>query len=289
MLKFAIFFAGGGAYFAGLLFILLSPLITNIQHALVRALRDRIIGLGLVLVFLSSTPAPRWYYGLLVGALGGWIALRSRLGRGLDARWSHRARAIVVLACLLGIALELPRRFLSVLPAERADRLYVFGDAWTAESAQLGNSWPQVLARAQDRIEVNDHCYAGAMLEDTLDSIDDLAPGPCVVILSVGLNDVWGETTAAAFEAQLRALLDKARGPRRRLVMFELPLPLLGQPHGWIQRRLARRYGVTLIPRRILSAHLVESDSRPGDLFLSDEAHARLAGQMWKVIGPAFR
>lgn len=67
--------------------------------------------------------------------------------------------------------------------------------------------------------------------------------------------------------------------------MFELPLPPLGFAYGRIQRRLARRYGVRLIPKRHLSGLLFNEVTTLDGLHLSEEGHRRMAVRVAGHLG----
>ena len=75
-----------------------------------------------------------------------------------------------------------------------------------------------------------------------------------------------GGTPAAEFESDLAELLAVCRGDKahpRTVVMMELPVMFGMWRFGVIQRRLARRYQVVLIPKRVLCGdHLVERKRR---------------------------
>ena len=71
--------------------------------------------------------------------------------------------------------------------------------------------------------------------------------------------------------------------------MFELPLPPLSNEYGRIQRRLARRYQVRLIPKRIFISVLAGGGATLDSIHLSDDGHQRMAAEVWKVLAPAYQ
>jgi acyl-CoA thioesterase I len=74
------------------------------------------------------------------------------------------------------------------------------------------------------------------------------------VLIEIGGNDLLDGTASATFEANLDRLLAAATpppgAPARTVIMFELPLFPHRIAYGRIQRRLAAKYRVQLIPKR---------------------------------------
>ena len=70
--------------------------------------------------------------------------------------------------------------------------------------------------------------------------------------------------------------------------MLELPLPPLYNRFGAIQRRLARRYGVVLIPKRYFAAALSGEAATIDGLHLSPAGHRKMAAMIWSLVSDAF-
>jgi len=84
-------------------------------------------------------------------------------------------------------------------------------------------------------------------------------------------------------------LLKAAREPYSTLVMWELPLPPLGNRYGIAQRRLASVSGVHLIPKRELIAALACAGGTVDGVHLSDTGQRRLADALHPAIGGGVR
>ena len=82
-----------------------------------------------------------------------------------------------------------------------------------------------------------------------------------LVLVEIGGNDVLRATRPLAFEEGLDVLLAKLRDTRRTVVMLELPLPPFHNRYGEVQRRLAKRHGVLLVPKRVLMGVLTSAGS----------------------------
>jgi acyl-CoA thioesterase-1 len=75
---------------------------------------------------------------------------------------------------------------------------------------------------------------------------------------------------------------------QRQVVMFELPLPPFHHEYGRIQRTLAHKYGVSLIPKRVFLTVLAASDSTLDTIHLSQAGHELMAARVWQLISSAF-
>jgi lysophospholipase L1-like esterase len=69
--------------------------------------------------------------------------------------------------------------------------------------------------------------------------------------------------------------------------MLELPLPPIYNGYGEIQRRLARKYGVPLVPKRFFAQVLAGSDSTVDGLHLGPAGHRKMANMIWHFVGSA--
>ena len=83
--------------------------------------------------------------------------------------------------------------------------------------------------------------------------------------------------------AGLEALLEAACAPGRHVVMLELPLPPLFNGFGLAQRRLAKKYGVQLVPKRYFGKVLCAPDATVDGLHLSHTGHALMAETLWAL------
>jgi acyl-CoA thioesterase-1 len=70
--------------------------------------------------------------------------------------------------------------------------------------------------------------------------------------------------------------------------MLELPLPPFYNEFGRAQRRVARRHGVLLVPRRVMLGVLLHGGSTVDSIHLSPSGHARMAEAIWGIIRGAY-
>ncbi len=108
-----------------------------------------------------------------------------------------------------------------------------------------------------------------------------------LVLAEIGGNDVLRANRPEAFERGLDVLLAKLCEGGRTVVMFELPLPPFHNRYGEVQRRLASRHGVQLIPKRVLMGLLRTDGATVDGIHLSARGHELLAETVWGIIGRA--
>lgn len=147
--------------------------------------------------------------------------------------------------------------------------------------------WPTLLAKDHN-LNIQDISHPGETVASALKwakSQQILSP---VVILEIGGNDLLGDTTSAQFSRDLDALLGYVSAPGRQVIMFELPLPPLRNEYGRIQRSLARKHDVALVPKRVFLSILAANDSTVDTIHLTQAGHHRMATTVWGVVRSAF-
>jgi acyl-CoA thioesterase-1 len=201
-------------------------------------------------------------------------------------------------AAWIGIVLlELPFQFAPRLPPLGNAPLFVVGDSVTAGMGG-GNdrTWTSLLP---PEIAVHNLARPGATTATALQyQAPQIPAGARLVLLEIGGNDLLGGTSAAQFEHDLEALCLAICGPANRpeanrpaasraVVMFELPLPPLANEYGRIQRRVAAKYGIRLIPKRVFIGVLTGDGSTLDSIHLSQAGHRRMAEVVAHLIEPA--
>jgi acyl-CoA thioesterase-1 len=69
--------------------------------------------------------------------------------------------------------------------------------------------------------------------------------------------------------------------------MFELPIPPLYEGFGRVQRDLASRHGVALIPKRVLLSVVEAAEATIDSIHLTQQGHDRMASFVWALLEPA--
>jgi acyl-CoA thioesterase I len=267
--------------------------------------------LGLVWINVAAWPAfwPAWS---LNGSIGVWLSLTARewyverIGRRTAAiRGRHGVqqgppwpdmdlrrrpatarfwRDATGLLLLVAIPCEIVwlRSPTARFPA--ATSLAVIGDSLSAGLDAGEETWPRKLARTTDRT-VYDASQQGAMVASATAQLERLQGRGDVLWLEIGGNDILESLPPADFSARLERLLIEARRRYDRIVMMEIPAPPLGGAYGMIQRDLARRYAMPLVPKRRLMAILTTAGGTQDGIHLSDAGQERLRTLVAETLG----
>ena len=291
----AYLFSSGDAFFVGAVLIALGRATTwhFRRHRAAKWLRLLTI-MGLIFLVLSMTPLPWWLYGLcLIPPL---VSLNVPFRADDKARWPRifrRASAcggFVELMLLASITAELIERHrlhvppLATMPAE----VHVIGDSLSAGIAsEQERLWPKLLA-SKWHVPVQNHAQAGATTASAFRQAEEIECDDCLVLIEIGGNDLLSGRDSRQIEADLDRLLVRLSAPRRTLVMFELPVPPIpgGYEFARMQRRLAWRHGVRLIPRREFARVLVSAGATTDGLHLSIDGQRAVADLVMQRLRP---
>lgn len=275
--------ASGQAFFTGIALVVLAAAASTAGRPVIRRLMAASFLLGGFAIFVSSTAIPYAYYALALVVTGGW-AVSQITGR-------RRRPAAMALACawLLAGALEAPYHIAPRLELAPAREMTVIGDSVTAGMGgdDAAERWPSLLAQQHD-LEVQDISHVGETAASALTRTAKVKIESSVVFLEIGGNDLLGFTSAGQFEQDLDALLAHVGRPDRQLIMFELPLPPLRHEYGRIQRTLARKHGVALVPKRLFLSVLAADDATVDTIHLTQVGHNRMAECVWRLVRSAF-
>ena len=283
------FFGSGLAFFAGTCLLVSGLSLGWIgKRSIVRGLRRVTVFIGLIFVVLSAAPLPIWYYVLLGVACLSWPVIEGKHSEKLQ-RIRTFLRLAVLLITLAGVAVEIPWHFMPRIPPADGKRLYIIGDSVAAGTGENSiKTWPALLAK-EESIEVVDLSEMGAMVRNAIRKAESVEIGTGLILIEIGGNDLLGTSTAQDFENDLSRLLELLRGKGRALVMFELPLPPFANEFGRVQRRLAAKHQVTLIPKRVFINILTTNGATGDSVHLTQFGHELMSQVVWKLIRPAFR
>ncbi len=279
-------FGSGYAFFLGIGLILVcltwsSRFSSSKNHRLVSLVAIA----GALLVGLSAAPLPGWLYVVMAIAFTVWLVTERISDRPQKkALWRWTAG----LLCLVAVILEARYQRLPSIPATNERVIYLLGDSIAAGvSSHETGRWPQGLASLSN-LEVVDLSHMGATVSTANREAEKIPATGGIVLLEIGGNDLLGTTPVDQFERDLEDLLTHVCQKDRIVLMFELPLPPMYNEWGRIQRRLANRYSVNLIPKRILASVISGSGATLDSVHLSPDGHRQMANTVWKILEPAF-
>jgi acyl-CoA thioesterase-1 len=275
--------ASGHAFFSGITLILLSLLFACRANGRWAGLIGRVTAcVGLLLIAISSTPTP-WWIDLVAGFLTiAWIGIEG------SPRPSFRKPIVtlrwMVLILWLGLAcLELPYHFVPVLPRLQQPTVTVVGDSISAGISDEGETWPSLLAKRSGLV-VHNLSVASANVTTAKKQADRVTESNTLILVEIGGNDVLGGIAPEAFEEGLNVLLSQLRSKNQTVVLLELPLPPFHGRYGAIQRKLAKRHGVILVPKRVLLGVLTSVGATVDSLHLSKAGSEKMAEAIGTIL-----
>lgn len=239
--------------------------------------RRRAVLVWVLFLFLPlTTPVPVWLH-----AAWGIVLLLAMLRVKGSRCWGI---AFVVLTVVVWCD-EVRHHLWWPLRGKEYSRLVLIGDSLTAGMGFGGEViWP-VRLKQNTGWDVVDLSEAGSTVKLAQNQAARIPVGEGLVLVEIGGNDMLEVGDVGAFEKGLDELLEMIRGPGREVVMFELPLPPLCQRFGEVQRRLARKYGVRLLPKRYFGGLLMPAGATEDGLHFSNEGHERVAKFVEELVG----
>lgn len=238
--------------------------------------------LGGMLVLVSSTALPSLLTVLVTIATSAWI------GSVWKTRWRQAAVKVMCVSWLLVMLWEIPYCIAPRAAPVTERGLTLIGDSLSAGTGEQseGVPWP-VLLQQEHKLDVQNLAHMGSTTAAALNRVRTEAVAHELVLIEIGGNDLLGSTSATQFAADLDALLAAVTCEGRQVLMFELPLPPLAQRYSFIQRKLARKHGVQLIPKRVLLSAIAGPKATLDGLHLTAAGHTIMADQVWRIIQPA--
>lgn len=273
----------GHAFFSGVAFILVAAMASARSTLFRKRLAVLSFLIGALGVTVSATAIPYWCYGIAIVVTLTWLISAYR------ASWRRWARLSVIVVWIAVAAVEVPYHITPSLAPAPSRSMTVIGDSVTAGMGESDNTvrWPALLAEER-QISIQDISHMGETTASALTRAQSQQIDSPVVFLEIGGNDLLGNTTSAQFARNLDALLEYVCVPGRQVMMLELPLPPFRNEYGRIQRSLARKHGVALVPKRLFLSVLAAEDSTVDTIHLTQAGHRRMATLVWHLVKPAF-
>lgn len=284
----ALYFASGESLYPGaallLLVIAISPFVE--RPWLVR-LRNVGTWLALAMIVMACPPFPLVVDVIFVAVLVLWFVVWNRSsGRWLRSR--SAAAAVLLVLLLVPTTIEFSHRKMPVITGKPSDHLVVIGDSISAGIDPRVPPWPLVLQQTSG-IAVRNLARPGAGTIEAQSMAKEIAPEDHVVLIEIGGNDLLEGVPSEEFGKALDTLLSRVIAPGRTVVMFELPLIPQKIAYGRIQRGLAIKYGVWLIPKRFFVEVIGGANATSDGLHLSDAGTRRMAALVAQALSPVLK
>jgi len=237
-----------------------------------------------------SSPPLAWSIDALFGAAFlAWLVSANRRKQKRAWRRFYTAALVSLFLLLLIIPItEFTHRTLPTIRGEKSDHIVVIGDSISAGIGIRVRPWPDVIQEIT-ATKVTNLSKPGATMVDGLAMADRVTQQDRLVLIELGGNDLISGEPSEDFERSLEGVLATLVSPKRTKVMFELPLLPEMVTYGRVQRRLARRYGVWLIPKRCLTAVISGNEATSDGLHLTNVGTHRMAFLVAQVLSPVLK
>lgn len=252
-------------------------------------LRTVAMWLALAMIVMACPP-----FNYIIDAVFGvafvlWLIAWNRAAQTrARARLQISATSVLVLLLLTLLVVELFHRRIPVIRGRVSDHLVVIGDSISSGLGSRVRPWPALLQQMTG-VEVKNLSKPGASMADGLTMAERVGPEDDLILIELGGNDLIAGEPSTTFAQGLQEVLAKLVAPGRTMVMFELPLLPDRIAYGQIQRRLAAKYGVWLIPKRCLAGIIMHRDATSDGLHLSDAGSRRMALLVAQVLSPVLQ
>lgn len=276
-------FVSGNTFFIGAFVLAIVAALSFLsQSGVVRVMLRMIASIAVIGVAFSTAVVPGFLYTLWMIVLALWFVTMS-LEAAARSKAAHFLRGLLVFFTLLAIAFQMPHYRRPSLPKESFDRFYLVADSISSGISQGEITWHELIRRERS-IGVIDLSRPGETLRSSLSQAEKIPPGKALVVLEIGGNDLLSRSPLTEFEKDLETLFRIVCSPERTVVLFELPAPPFMTGYCRVQRSLAKRHGVFLIPRRIFARVLSGEGNTIDNLHLSNKGHRMMADEVWKVL-----
>lgn len=281
----ALYFASGDSLYAGAGLLLLAVVISRYQEQpWSLRLRNLTAWMALALIVMACPPFSWIVDAIFIAAFVLWLTAANHwLWPGTKGRRLSISLLIIVLLALT--TSELRRRRLPTITGVPSDHLAVIGDSISSGIDPRVPTWPTLMQQLTG-VSVKNLSRPGAQSIEGPAMAEKITPNDRVVLIEIGGNDLLGNVPSDAFEKNLDATLSKLVMPGRTIVMFELPLFPHKIAYGRIQRHLANKYGVWLIPKRCFIEVIGGAGATSDGLHLTESGAQRMATLIATLLSP---
>jgi acyl-CoA thioesterase I len=285
-----LYFASGDSIYLGAALLVLSILFSPyLKHRRQLRLRNLSAWLALAMMVMASPPFP---WTLVVMFLAAFVLWHWAVNQSASrANWATPRRAITVILLALLLILsagEFSHRLMPAISGEPSDHLVIIGDSISSGIDTHVLPWPSIFQQMTG-VPVRNLARPGAQTRDGLAIAESVTSEDRLVLLEIGGNDLLSGVPSSEFDHALDELLSRLASPRRSVVMFELPLLPNKIAYGQIQRRLSRKYGVVLIPKRYFCNVLGSVNATSDGLHLSQIGAQHMADLVARLLAKVLK
>jgi acyl-CoA thioesterase I len=284
-----LYFASGDSLYTGAGLLLLAVVTSRyLRERRWLRLRNLAAWLGLALMVMACPPFSWVVDAILLAAFSLWLIAANQWLGWSGTEWRSWSAAVLLVVVMTLTASELPRPRIPAIVGIPSDHLVVIGDSISSGIDLRVPAWPVVMQQSPN-VPVKNLSRPGAQVAEGQDMAGRVTPDDRLVLIEIGGNDLLSGEPSTAFEKNLDATLSKLAMPGRTMVMFELPLLPHQIAYGQIQRRLAAKYGVWLIPKRCFVEVIGGANATSDGLHLSESGAHLMAILVAKALSPVLK
>jgi lysophospholipase L1-like esterase len=280
------FFSTGTGFLLGAGLIIGAVLVSFLDRSLLKKIVMYLLFFaGAALILASGTPFFVWLGWLWLLALLIWL-ISSTFGKEASSKFNIIVGLLAIILSFTSLAGEWHYYKMPQLPEGGYEKLYIIGDSITTGIGGPSEKTYPKLIHEKHGVEVLSLAIAGATAADAaLRQAPRIKEDKAVVLLEIGGNDLLRYTKVYQFEMDLEMLLEMVARGERLAIMFELPVLPWQSKYTKIQRKLAKKYGVMLIPKRFFISILSPKEATTDGIHLSQTGHEMMADGLWEIIG----
>jgi lysophospholipase L1-like esterase len=284
-----LYFASGESLYIGAALLLLAVIMSIYLKRRRLPLRNLLTFSAFALIVMACPPFSWGIDAVFLTTFAMWL-FTSNLASRRQAQVTLRVASTVVLLMMLLLfpAIELSHRAMPVIAGEASDHLVVIGDSISSGVDPHVDPWPLVLQQITG-IPVKNLARPGAGTAEAQAMAKSIIPHDHLLLIEIGGNDLLAGVKSSEFEGALDTLLARVVTPGRTVLMFELPLLPHKIAYGQIQRRLAAKYGIYLIPKRFFTGVIGSADATSDGLHLSKAGSRRMAILVAGILSPVLK
>lgn len=275
------FCAKGYSFFAGIALLVISSIISFAQIVKLqfKFLIFLFVVLGVVFIYMASIPKSLLFYFLWFVFFLFWFFC---VLFNIKNKIFKYSTALFLLICIIAFITEI-KYTISPTFEVRGKKIYLIGDSFSAGiDSRNGLNWPRLLKN--QGYNLTDLSMSGATVSSAQNQLDKISDKNCYVILEIGGNDFFYKTPLKKFESDYEYIIKRLIDRKCEIIMLELPSFPWQISHARIQRKLANKYNINMIPKRFF----IEAISYPGansDLVhLTSTGHKKMATIMTEFL-----
>lgn len=280
------FFSTGTGFLLGAGLIIIAVLVSFLGMGLLKKTAVYLIFFaGTALTLASGTPVSTWLFWPWLIVLLVWFGLLT-FSKESSSKFKYIIGLLAIIFSCAALIDEWYYYKMPQLPKGGYQKLYIIGDSITTGiGGPSEKTYPKLIRQKHD-IEVVSLAVAGATTADAaIRQAPRIKDDKALILLEIGGNDLLRSTKAYQFEMDLEMLLKKVARKEKLVIMLELPVLPWQSKYTKVQRKLSKKYGVLLIPKRFFVSILSPKEATTDGIHLSPIGHEMMADGLWEIIG----